>query len=598
MAKAKALRVALAPVNGAPLDLSARAESLRAQMAAAEQAGARLLLFPKDALTGLTPGDMARGPLRELLHEQILSLAKASGRCLCALSFTYHLNNKPLPAIALLRGGRLLLVALLRGSLPSGRPRWARRLGAAHTEQAFFIAEAPLVRLQGFRLGFLFSHDAQQSQGLILRGAELLLMPAGDPASALWHESSYLLARSLTQRCGVLYCNAGPDESSTDAVYAGERLACWKGHVLAQAKAFGEPKLLLADIDRGLPLLPPDRLPQQAPHDRLLPFAPVAGPARVQWCHEALEICAQGLARRMRHIGAKRLVLGLSGGLDSAMALLTSQRALAILGLPVENLLCWSLPCFGTSDRTRQNARRLMAATGLMERELDISEAVTAHLKQIGHSGQPDLTFENAQARERTQILMDLANLHGGLMVGPGDMSELALGFTTYGGDHMSMYGVNAGLYKGAIRLILTQISGESDNAALSAVLRDILDTPISPELLPGGQQSQQTERLLGSYLVNDFILYHLLEGEAPGAILERLWQAFGDAHSLKELAEQLSRFARRFFANQFKRSCLPDGPQALHHSLSPRGGYALPSDASPAAFLDAITQATKEMET
>lgn len=597
MAKTGALRVALALVSGAPLDFPARAESLKAQMAEAERAGARLLLFPKDALTGVNPGDMASGPLRELLHEHILALVKASGRCLCALSFTFHLNNKPVPAIALLRGGRLLLLTLPEGSLPGGRPRWARRLGAARTEQAFFITEAPLVRLRGFRLGFLHDHDVEQSHGLVLRGADLLLMPAGDPASALWHDSRYLQARSLTHRCGILYCNAGPDESSTDAVYAGERLACWKGHLLAQASAFGESKLLLTDIDRRLPTLPPDRLPPEPARDLQLPFAPAAGPFRAQWCREAIEIAAQGLARRMRHIGSKAVVLGLSGGLDSAMALLTANRALEILGLPVERLLAWSLPCFGTSGRTRQNARRLMAALGLPEREIDISQAVAAHLKLIGHGGQPDITYENAQARERTQILMDLANLHGGLMIGPGDMSELALGFTTYGGDHMSMYGVNSGLYKGAIRLILHQVCEDTKSEGLRTVLLDILDTPISPELLPGGQQSQQTEQLLGSYLVNDCILYHLLCGETPGQILQHLQAAFGQTHSLQALAEQLQRFARRFFSNQFKRSCLPDGPQVLQQSLSPRGGYALPSDASPATFLAAIHHATEGMD-
>ena len=596
MSKA-AWMVALGTVSGAPLDLGARAHSLHTQMAQAEQLGAKLLLFPQDALAGVGAGDLATGPLRALIEDQLLRLAEASGRCLTVLRFTWCHQQKPLSAIALMRSGRLLMLALPHGSLPGGRPRWRRRLAGRALGYGFLLAEDALMPLMGHRLGLLFSHDVSESLRLHRRGASALLLPAADPAQALWHESSCLQARSLSHRCVILYCNAGPDESSTDAVYAGERLICQQGHVLARSAPFEAAGLLTAGIHPDRTPMPPDHLPADPPRDRRLPFAPEAGPARVQWCHQALEIAAQGLARRIRHVGTQSLVLGLSGGLDSAMALLSCRRALEIAGLPADRLLAWSLPCFGTSGRTRQNARRLMAAVGLTEREIDISDAATAHLMMIGHGGQPDTTFENAQARERTQILMDLANLHGGLMVGPGDMSELALGFTTYGGDHMSMYGVNAGLYKGAIRLILTQVSEETDNAALSAVLRDILDTPISPELLPGGQQSQQTEHLIGSYLLNDFILYHLLQGEAPGAILERLTGVFQDQYSLTALSEQLQHFLKRFVQHQFKRSCLPDGPMILGQSLSPRGGYQLPSDASPAALIAATKQATREME-
>jgi len=254
--------------------------------------------------------------------------------------------------------------------------------------------------------------------------------------------------------------------------------------------------------------------------------------------------------------------------------------------------MAWSLPCFGTSTRTRNNARRLMAALGLESREIDLSASVRQHLQDIGHDGRHDAAYENAQARERTQVLMNLSNMHRGLMVGPGDLSELALGFTTYGGDHMSMYGVNAGLYKTALRLILRQVADTDPRPALKETLLDILDTPISPELLPGGHEKQQTEQLLGSYELNDCILWHLLQGHSMGCILQALAQAFPEEGGKDALKERMRHFIRRFFGAQFKRNCLPDGPAVLGHSLSPRTGFAMPSDASPAAWLAAIDQA------
>jgi NAD+ synthase (glutamine-hydrolysing) len=317
-------------------------------------------------------------------------------------------------------------------------------------------------------------------------------------------------------------------------------------------------------------------------------------------CEEILAMQVAGLAKRIAHTNCAQVVVGVSGGLDSCLALLVIARASAALGRPMSGVLAVTMPCFGTTSRTKANALKLCEALGAPCREIDISEAVRVHLRDIG---QPEhehtVTYENAQARARTLVLMDLANRSGGFVVGTGDLSELALGWATYNGDHMSMYGVNAGVPKTLVRHIVRHVASTCGAPALEAVLGDILATPVSPELLPpaGDAISQQTEELVGPYELHDFFLYHTLRwGRAPSAILALARAAFGGAYSDGAIAKWLRVFCRRFFSQQFKRSCMPDGPKIGSVTLSPRADWRMPSDAACDEWLRDLDAAEAEV--
>ncbi|MEG1317288.1 MAG: NAD(+) synthase, partial [Oscillospiraceae bacterium] len=301
-------------------------------------------------------------------------------------------------------------------------------------------------------------------------------------------------------------------------------------------------------------------------------------------------LAALGLRKRIVHTGTKKLVIGVSGGLDSTLALLISVRALDMLGLPRENIIAVSMPCFGTSERTKRNAETLCSELCVTLRTIDITDSVRRHFADIGHD-ENDLSvvYENAQARERTQVLMDIANSCGALVVGTGDMSELALGWATFNGDHMSMYGVNSGIPKTQVRCLVDFCTKNAETLALAAVLRDILATPVSPELLPAknGDSSQITEDLVGPYELHDFFLFHLIRcGCEPKKVLRLAEYAFNGLFDRETILKWLRVFITRFFAQQFKRSCLPDGPKVGTMSLSPRSGFVMPSDACATAWL------------
>jgi NAD+ synthase (glutamine-hydrolysing) len=315
-----------------------------------------------------------------------------------------------------------------------------------------------------------------------------------------------------------------------------------------------------------------------------MPFVPGNPLQKERRCREILDIQAAGLSKRLAHTGLRKAVVGLSGGLDSTLALLVTERAFGLLNLPKENIVCVTMPGFGTSARTKKNARALAAALGAGLREIDITAACTRHLKDLGHDpALRDITYENAQARERTQILMDLANREAALLVGTGDLSELALGWCTYNGDHMSMYGVNSGVPKTLVRHLVGFAAGQR-GGALQPVLQDILNTPVSPELLPPDARdeiAQKTEELLGDYEVHDFYLYHFLRfGTERDKLLFMAERAFAGRYAPARLAEWLEIFFQRFYSQQFKRSCLPDGPKVGPVCLSPRGDWRMPSDA------------------
>ena len=320
------------------------------------------------------------------------------------------------------------------------------------------------------------------------------------------------------------------------------------------------------------------------------PFVPTDDAARAIRCHEIFEIQTTGLARRLAHAGNARPVIGISGGLDSTLALLVAHRSCLKLGWDTKKILAVTMPGFGTTDRTRNNAVELCELLGVDLREINIAAACTQHFSDIGHDpGDHSVTYENVQARERTQILMDLANKEGGIVVGTGDLSEIALGWSTYNGDHMSMYSVNGSVPKTLVQFVIRQVAEESGDDALRRVLQDVLDTPISPELKPvgdAGELLQKTEDTVGPYELHDFFLYHFVKyGAEPEKILALAGISFRGQYELREIEKWLKKFCWRFFGQQFKRSCMPDGPKVGSISLSPRGDWRMPSDAKSALW-------------
>jgi NAD+ synthase (glutamine-hydrolysing) len=415
-----------------------------------------------------------------------------------------------------------------------------------------------------------------------------------------------------------VYADAGAGESTQDLVFAGHNLIAENGSILSESRLFSRG-LIQADVDlerllherrrtttfeqcsqtvavgryRRLPVaLRRSALSLTRPVDPH-PFVPSGTAARAERCAAVIELQAQGLAKRLQHTRARAAVIGLSGGLDSTLALLVTVRAFAICGREVSGILSVTMPCFGTSGRTRGNAEVLARALGTDFREIRIEAAVRQHFADIGQDeATRDVTYENCQARERTQVLMDLANKTGGIVIGTGDLSELALGWATYNGDHMSMYGVNATIPKTLVRYLVAWEADEAEAAGKQAtadVLRDILDTPVSPELLPpesDGRIAQRTEDVVGPYELHDFFLYYLMRWAfAPAKIFFLAKQAFGEAYPAAVILKWLRVFCRRFFQQQFKRSCLPDGAKVGTVCLSPRGDWRMPSDASVAAW-------------
>ena len=325
------------------------------------------------------------------------------------------------------------------------------------------------------------------------------------------------------------------------------------------------------------------------------PFVPEDMVERNRRCEDILSIQAFGLKKRYEHIGCKTAVLGISGGLDSTLALLVTVRTFDLLGLPRSGIIAVTMPCFGTTDRTYKNACLLAKTLGTTLREVDIRESVTRHFTDIGQDMEcHDVTYENGQARERTQVLMDIANKENALVIGTGDMSELALGWATYNGDHMSMYGVNAGVPKTLVRHLVAYYADTCNNAELTAVLKDVLDTPVSPELLPPveGNIAQKTEDLVGPYELHDFFLYYMLRcGYAPDKVYRIARETFEEKYDDPTIRKWLKNFYRRFFTQQFKRSCLPDGPKVGSVALSPRGDLRMPSDACARIWLDQLEE-------
>ena len=422
--------------------------------------------------------------------------------------------------------------------------------------------------------------------------------------SLVSNQSARLLA-------AYIYADAGEGESTQDVVYSGHHIICENGSVLAEAKRFTN-EIVYADIDvqklaaerRKMTSFPGGQTDEYFEQEFSLevkenkitrtfpkaPFVPDNQDERDKRCDEILSLQSMGLKKRLEHTNCKHAVVGISGGLDSTLAVLVTARAFDLLDIPRENLICVTMPCFGTTDRTYQNAVSLIKELGATLKEVRIEKAVRQHFADIGHDeNNHDVTYENSQARERTQILMDMANQYNGMVIGTGDMSELALGWATYNGDHMSMYAVNCSVPKTLVRYLVLYYAETTENKKLSEVLMDVLDTPVSPELLPpvDGVISQKTEDLVGPYELHDFFLYYMLRFGFPKTKLYRMAKlTFDGVYDDETIKKWLDKFYWRFFSQQFKRSCLPDGPKVGSVAVSPRGDLRMPSDASPSAWL------------
>lgn len=451
------------------------------------------------------------------------------------------------------------------------------------------------------------------SSRLAMEGATIIMN--GSASTYVTGKTEY--RRIITQAqsgrciCGYIYSSSGAGESSTDLVYSGHLMITENGRMLSEA--VNDHELITADIDTQLLLAERRRTgtysddyatgnyrvstftletityPELRRPIERQPFVPVNNALYRERCREVLDIQCAGLAKRIIHTKAACAVVAVSGGLDSTLTLLVTHRAVQKYGLKCP-IIAITMPGPGTTGRTRGNAGSLCDSIGAQFLVIPISEAVSSHLKDIGHEGDQDTAFENAQARERMQIAMDIANARGGMVVGTGDMSELALGFTTYNGDHMSMYGVNAGVPKTLVRHLIKYVADErKENTLLHDTLYDILATPVSPELLPAkdGEIVQKTEDILGPYEIHDFFLYYFLRfGFLPEKLLRLANLAFAGVYEPEQIKSCLATFLRRFFAYQFKRSCLPDGPKVGTVALSPRGDWRMPSDASAAEWL------------
>jgi len=555
----------------------ANAEAIITAAKKAAEAGCTLILMPELCLTGATCGDLFRmDALYTAVEKAIAHIAKELAECsVCAVFGTPRQSVGEVYncAVAVYRGE---IIAYTAKENCYEDARWFTD-GDGHCVCDFPLEEGVC------RVGITFGTPEDVSEQ-----ADIWLCLDAVPTTVGSYDVHLgeLQAVSGETDAPVVYMNAGFGESTTDYVYGGEGLVAWNRNILFEAPRFQiENQVHVYELPTEKPTEEQDLVNEERSYRA---FLPEEQPERNRFLREALSIQTLALAKRFLHTRAQKLVLGVSGGLDSTLAMIVSTEVLRVLNRPSTDLLAVTSPGYGTSGRTYQNARRLMELSGADTREIPIKAACEQHFDAIGHDRRPDLTFENTQARERMQILLDLAGMHGGLVVGTGDMTELALGFATYNGDHMSSYGVNAGVPKTVVRA-LVRYAAESGmyGEAISRVLLDVADTPISPELLPPletGDIAQKTEEIVGPYELNDHFLYQFLTyGWEPEAILESTETYFD--YPREYLVAQLNAFHRRFFTHQFKRSCLPDGPQVFGASLSPRGGFMMPSDADGAVW-------------
>lgn len=633
-------RVAVATPSVRVADVPYNLSQIAACCQEASEAGAGLVVLPELCLTGYTCSDL-------FLSQTLLEAAE--GALVELASATAGLDLVIVAGLPFASGSALYNVAAvlchgnILGLVPKVHiPNYAEFYEARHFTPGPSTGEATFAgRSVPFGTDLIFACQSMPALKIAVEICEDMWVPqppsirhaaAGatiianlSASDEIIGKADYrrLLARSISGRliCGYLYADAGIGESTTDLVFAGHNLICENGRLLKESKLF-EEGVQVTDLDlmqilserrrtntfpvaapsqesyRTVPFdLPVHRYAQLLRDIAPRPFVPRSRQDLSKRCEEILALQMNGLKKRLAHTQAHTAVVGLSGGLDSTLALLVTARAFQALDRPLSGLIAITMPGFGTTDRTYTNALSLAESIGATLMEIPISEAVTLHFRDIGQDpGKHDVTYENAQARERTQILMDVANQRNGLVIGTGDLSELALGWATYNGDHMSMYGVNSSIPKTLVRHLVRHVAAkakEEGDLKLHDVLSDVLKTPVSPELLPpkDGEIVQQTEQIVGPYELHDFFLYYLVRyGMRPRKILRLAEQAFEGTYDHKTILSWLRVFLRRFFAQQFKRSCLPDGPKVGSVTLSPRGDWRMPSDAQSILWLNDLS--------
>ncbi len=586
----------------------------------ANEKGVKLCVFPELSITGSTCGDLFfQKSLIDSAMENLERIIKETTSCdmLCVVGLPFSVNNKLFNCAAVFCKGELLHITP-QNKVPYDMSRYF--YNSENSEIIFGKNRYFLINDIIF-----FHNDMPEFSCYVEFGNDIHSFDTNDNANIVINLSAQneiigkseqidtlIMSKSQNLHCAYIYANAGMGESTTDVVFAGGSKIAENGKIKSSLTKFEngmticdidlqkiyserirskfKPKIEIKNLEPFMLDISKTKLKNKIPAN---PFIPSNKSEMEIRCHDILQIQAHGLAKRLKHTNCKSAVLGLSGGLDSTLALIATVNAFNILGLDMSGITAVTMPCFGTTDRTYNNACSLAKCYGAVLREINIKESVTKHFEDIGHDiNNHDVTYENSQARERTQILMDIANQCNGMVIGTGDLSELALGWATYNGDHMSMYGVNADIPKTLIRYIVKYVAEHSEGN-LQKILLDILDTPVSPELLPpdeNGTIAQKTEDLVGPYELHDFFLYYIIKyGFSPKKIFRMAENAFENVYDRETILKWEKTFYRRFFNQQFKRSCLPDGPKIGSISLSPRGDLKMPSDAIANLWLNEL---------
>ncbi|WP_312612608.1 NAD(+) synthase [Oscillibacter sp.] len=618
-------------------DCARNAEETFTLMRKAEQAGVKVLVLPELGLTGYTCGDLFyQEPLLRGAEQALSTVLEATRNLevVTAVGLPVRNENKLYNCAVIIQKG-IILGVVPKAHLPNygefyekrqftPAPRDPVNMVCLCGSEVCFGAEIlfSCEEMPELTLGFEICEDlwapCSPSVAMAQMGATVIgnLSASNDLVGKDTYRRQLVTMQSAKLLCGYVYASAGEGESTSDVVFGAHQLIAENGTLLAEQRFEGG--LLISEIDvarlcyerRRTQIMPeravsvsPVTVPFSLTVERTkltryvapMPFVPEGREDRDARCREILLIASLGLKQRLEHTGSKTAVVGLSGGLDSTLAVLIAALSMNLLGRPMTDIVAVTMPCFGTTDRTKNNAVILAERLGTTLKTVDISATVRSHFRDIGQDmNDHSVTFENGQARERTQVLMDIANQSGGLVIGTGDLSELALGWCTYNGDHMSNYAVNASIPKTLVRHLVAYLARDNQDkdGDLTGVLEDILDTPVSPELLPAvrGDIAQRTEDLVGPYELHDFFLYYFLRwGFGPGKIFRLALYAWGGRYDRAVILKWLRVFYRRFFSQQFKRNCLPDGPKVGSVAVSPRGDWRMPSDAQAALWLSEL---------